>query len=173
MRHFSQSDNFNSDVLTAKYHITEPSEYFFKDVKSATFKKGLVKLDSSSSLSSHSSSDGCDSATSFGKQQPCMERKHKNFQVKKKTEVKTFPFDLTNLTFFSTVKLINLVLSVLMETNVPSPTELMNSGPKFLFPPTIKPSSASNFSKRDFAILDPDASSSMTCLSILKPPSLL
>jgi len=76
--------------------MSEPSDYFFKDVKSATFKKGLIKLDSSSSLSSHSSSDGCGSANSLGGQQQlaCPERRHKNFQVKKKTEVKTFFFGL-------------------------------------------------------------------------------
>jgi len=95
MRHFPQYENFNNDVLTAKYHMSEPSEYFFKDAKTPNaFKKGLIKLDSSSSLSSHSSSEA-ESATSLKNNQPLGERRHKNFQVKKKTEYcKTFQLGL-------------------------------------------------------------------------------
>jgi hypothetical protein len=82
----ANSDKLNVDFLKAKYQFQEPLDGLVKDLKGP---KRLMKLDSSSSLSDsgRSEDDRLSSTSSNSKKQHVIERRHKNFQVKKKTEL--------------------------------------------------------------------------------------
>jgi len=99
--HSSVIDTVNTDFLNAKYKTNEQYDFLLKDMKGLqAVHKRLLKLGSSSSLSSQSGSDSSKedsvSSASHGKHHFAAERRHKNFQVKKKTEVKYCFFNFPN-----------------------------------------------------------------------------
>jgi len=98
--HASVIDNVNTDFLNTKYRANEQYDFLLKDMKGLqAVHKRLLKLGSSSSVGSTQSGSETskeDNLSQHGKQhQFATERRHKNFQVKKKTELcKTYQLGL-------------------------------------------------------------------------------
>ncbi len=95
------------------------------------------------------------------KHQVKLERRHQNYEMKKKTEVNFLPYKLHNNYFFSYVELSNSAWDVPTVQNVPLLTALTSSGAKFSFLQITRPLYANNFTQRDTVIMAQDANSNI------------
>lgn len=96
--HTPVSENLNAEFFKANYQTQGPFDHVIKNLQvQYGIQKGLTKFDSSSSLSDSGHSEDSREDNSQGKHQQAIERRHKNFQVKKKTEVKFFLNQSSNI----------------------------------------------------------------------------